>query len=135
MVWTKTFMNKYRIVPSATSTCVILIMRSSFMNNVCSPCLKGTGLLFFRYAKTRGNHRHSFCQLMRQWQISDKMYYQVFLEVRRPAFNKHLLVKSHQWNHTNNLWILLKVFHHDISPTISRTKSHRTNWVGFSKWS
>ena len=68
-------------------------------------------------------------------QISDKMYCQVFLEVRRPAFNKHLLVKSHQWNHKNNLWILLKVCYHDISPTISRTKSHCTNWVGFSKWS
>ena len=68
-------------------------------------------------------------------QISDKMYCQIFLEVRRPAFNKHLLVKTHQWNHTNNLWILLKVCYHDISPTISRTKSHRTNWVGFSKWS
>ena len=60
---------------------------------------------------------------------------QVFLEVRRPAFNKHLLVKSHQWNHTNNLWNRLKVRYHDISPKISRTKSHRTNWVGFSKWS
>lgn len=63
------------------------------------------------------------------------MYCQVFLEVRRPDFNKHLLVKSQQWNHTNNFWNWLKVRYHDISPTISQTKSHRTNWVGFSKWS
>ena len=31
MVWTKTFMNKYHRVPSATSTFVILTIRSSFM--------------------------------------------------------------------------------------------------------